>query len=86
MRTVSLAPLPGNAATDQRLDWCIRAIQELARAANEDPIKVFDSYATDATVAVTRTLNVTSPSPSNIAAVIATLIADLKRRGVKRSG
>lgn len=86
MRTVSLAPLSGNASTDQKLDWCIRAIQELARATNEDAISVFDSYATDTMAAVTRTLNVTSPSPSNIAAVIATLIADLKRRGVKRSG
>jgi hypothetical protein len=86
MRSVALGPIAANAGTDEKLDWCIRSIQEIARASNEDAVKVLDSYAVNAAPAATRMLNVSSPSTSNLAAVLGTLIADLRRRGVKRSG
>jgi hypothetical protein len=86
VRAVSLGALASNASADEKLAWCIRAIHEIARASNEDAVAVFDSYAVNAAPVTTRTLNVSSPTPQNLAAVLGSLIADLKRRGVKRSG
>ena len=86
MRPISLGALSSQASTDDKLDWCIRAVHEIARASNEDAFVVFDSYSTNAAPPITRTLNVSSPTSQNLAAVLGSLIADLKRRGVKRSG
>jgi hypothetical protein len=86
VRAISLKALAANASADEKLDWCIRAIREIARTSNEDAFAVFDAYAVNAAPATTRTLNVSSPTTSNLAAVLGSLIADLKRRGVKRSG
>jgi len=46
---------------------------------------VADSYGTNASFTITGQINVTSPSASNLANVLASLIADLRKRGVKRA-
>jgi hypothetical protein len=85
MRPVAFGPLPFNAGTEQKIDWIVRALQEVELASNEDPIAVADSYGTDTSFTTTRILNVTAPTASNIAAVLASFLADLRKRGVNRS-
>jgi hypothetical protein len=85
MRPVAFGPLPFNAGTEQKIDWIVRALQEIELASNEDPIAVADSYGTDTSFTTTRILNVTSPTAANLAAVFASFIADLQRRGINKS-
>jgi len=85
MRPVSLGPLPPGATSDQKLDWIIRALREIENASAEDAIAVADSYGANSTYPTTRQLNVTSPTAANIAAVLASFLADLRKRGVKKS-
>jgi hypothetical protein len=85
MRPVSLGPLPPGAGTDQKLDWIIRSLREIENASAEDAIAVADSYSANSTFTITRQLNVTSPTAANIAAVLASFLGDLRKRGVKKS-
>ena len=85
MRPVSLGPLPPGAGIDQKLDWIIRSLREIENASAEDAIAVADSYGANSTYPTTRQLNVTAPTASNIAAVLASFLADLRNRGVKKS-
>jgi hypothetical protein len=85
MRPVSLGPLPPGAGTDQKLDWIIRSLREIENASAEDAIAVADSYSANSVFTPTRQLNVTSPTATNIAAVLASFLADLRKRGVKKS-
>jgi hypothetical protein len=71
------------AGTDQRLDWIIRAVREFENASAEDPGA--DSHSANATVAATRQVDVTSPTAANLGAVLASLFADLRKRGGKKS-
>jgi hypothetical protein len=73
------------ADTDQKLDWIIRAVREFENASTEGPIAVADSYGANATFTPTRQVNVTSPTAANIAAVLASFFADLRKRGVHKS-
>lgn len=85
MRPVSFGPLPPAATADQKLDWIIRSLREIENASAEDAIAVADSFGANATFTPTRQLNVTSPTAANIAAVLASFFADLRKRGVKKS-
>jgi uncharacterized protein YciI len=91
MRPVSFGPFAPYASTDQKLDWIIRSLRESLReienASAEDAIAiaVADSYGANSTYPTTRQLNVTAPTASNIAAVRASFLADLRKRGVKKS-
>ena len=85
MRPISLGPLPPGAGTDQKLDWIIRSLREIENASAEDAIAVADSYGANSTFTATRQLNVTAPTAANIAAVLASFFADLRKRGVKKS-
>jgi hypothetical protein len=85
MRPVSFGPLPPAASADQKLDWIIRSLREIENASAEDAIAVADSYSANSTFTPTRQVNVTSPTAANIAAVLASLLVDLRKRGVKKS-
>ncbi len=85
MRQVSLGPLPPGAGTEQTLEWLVRAVREFENASTEDPIAVADSYGANATFTPTRQVNVTSPMAANLAAVLASFLADLRKRGVHKS-
>ena len=85
MRPVSFGPLPPTASADQKLDWIIRSLREIENASAEDAIAVADSYSANSTFTPTRQVNVTSPTAANIAAVLASFLADLRKRGVKKS-
>lgn len=84
MRPVSLPdPLPMGASVEMKVDWCIRAIQDIARASRvADPNKVADEFTISSATA-TRTLNAATASVGDVAAVLGTLISDLKQRGSK---
>lgn len=80
MRPVSL----GSPLKDGDLHWMMRALREIENASYEDTSEVADAFTISGTLTETRTLDVDSPTASNIAAVLATFIADLKRRGTKK--
>ena len=61
-------------------------LQTIERASREEPARIFDSYSSDSNPPPTRQLLVTSLTTQNLAAVLATLIADWRARGVKRTG
>jgi hypothetical protein len=81
MRRVALGhPTPGH-----EIEWIVHALREIENASYEDAVEVADAYSTNSTFTETREINVTAPTTANLAAVLATLILDLQRRGVNRS-
>ena len=52
----------------------------------EEPAQIFDGYSSDTLPTATTQLLVTAPTTQNLAQVLATLIADFRARGVKRTG
>lgn len=68
-------------------DLAVRAaIDELMLASAEnDLLDIATPFTTNAAFTETRVLNVTAPSLANIAAVLATFIADCKRGGQFRN-
>jgi hypothetical protein len=86
MRPITLPPTPVGNDPESRWRWLVSVLQEIERASQEEPAQIFDSYGADATATVTRQVHVTSPTAANLAAVLATLIADFRARGVKRTG
>lgn len=66
------------------MQWVRDALHEIERASYEDIAEVADGYTITGTFTETRNLNVATPTAANIAAVLGTLITDIKRRGQKR--
>lgn len=63
-----------------------RIINEIANASQDaDVTDIGSAFEISGTYTPTRTLNVSSPTVANIAAVLATLLADLKAGGAKRN-
>lgn len=80
MRPVNLGqPLPGSFEA-----WAIEAFREIERASYEDMADVADGFKITGTLTETRELNVSSPTTANLAAVLGTLLSDLRKRGAKR--
>ena len=86
MKPVTLPPSPPGSDPAAQFAWIRACLQTLERASQEEPAQVFDSYSSDATPPATRQLLVTAPTTQNLANVLATLIADMRARGVKRTG
>jgi hypothetical protein len=86
MHPFTLPPTPIGSDAEARWQWLVAVAREIERASQEDPAQIFDSYSSDVAPTVTRQVNVTSPSTANLAAVLATLIADWGARGVGRTG
>lgn len=84
MRPVNLGPVPRDSAA--KLDWCVRAIQQIASASQTaDPNQVADGFALT-NVTETRVLNADTATLSQICDVVGTFLQDLKRRGSKGAG
>ena len=68
-------------------DRNVRALfDEIFRASTEnDTVDISQAFTIKGTFTATRTLNVTSPTIANVAAVLATLIQDLQRGGTNRN-
>lgn len=64
--------------------WALEAFREIERASYEDIAEIADSYSITGTLTETRDINVTAPTAANLAAVLGTLITDLKKRGVNK--
>ncbi len=86
MKPVSLPPSPPGSDPAAQFAWIRACLQTIERASQEEPAQVFDSYSSDVTAALTRQLLVTAPTTQNLANLLATLIADVRARGVKRTG
>lgn len=62
------------------------AFSEVFRASQEnDTVDIASAFTISGTYTQTRTLNVAAPTVANIAAVLATLIDDLKRGGSRKT-
>lgn len=85
MRPVSLVPLPGGATAEQKLAWCIDAIQKIALASRtDDPNKAADEF-TVTNGSEQRTLDVGSGTLADVRAVLGTFLTTLQKRGSRRS-
>lgn len=63
-----------------------QAFNEIYRASQEaDVVDIGAAYTITGAFTETRTLNVASPTIANVAAVLATLLADLKRGGATKT-
>ena len=83
MRPVRLGPVPPDPAG--KLDWCVKALQEIALASRDaDPNSYADSFVFT-NVTDDRTLNCDSTTLAELADVVATFIQDHKSRGQKRT-
>lgn len=71
---------------EQKMQWFEAAIREISGASTDNNTQdIAAAFTISGAYTETRTLNVTAPSLANIAAVIATLLADLQRGGQGRS-
>jgi hypothetical protein len=86
MKPIALPPSPPGSDPAAQFAWIKACLQAIERASQEEPAQIFDSYSSDTTPTPTRQLLVTAPTTQNLAAVLATLIADVRARGVKRTG
>jgi hypothetical protein len=86
MKPITLPPSPPGSDPAAQFAWIRACLQTIERASQEEPAQIFDSYSSDTTPTTTRQVLVTAPTTQNLAAVIATLIADFRARGVKRTG
>lgn len=83
MRPVFLASVPSD--PQAKLDWCVRAIQQIARSSQSaDPNVVADGFALS-NVTESRTLNAGGGGASHqdLVDVVATFLQDLQKRGSK---
>jgi hypothetical protein len=86
MKPVTLPPAPAGSDTAAFFAWVKACLATIERASREEPARIFDSYSSDLNPTPTREVLVSSPTTQNLAAVLATLIADWRARGVKRTG
>lgn len=81
MRQLFLGDAGGD---DDFARWVKAALKEIEMASFDDIQTVADAYSITGTLTETRAINVTTPTAANCAAVIATLLNDLKKRGARR--
>lgn len=80
MRKMFQAQMPGVPQPIQDI------FNQIFRASAEaDVVDIGSEYTVNGTFTEERELNVTAPTAANIAAVLATLLADLKNGGAKKS-
>jgi hypothetical protein len=69
-----------------KISWLERVVRDIAQASGEnDTAEISQNFAISGSYTTTRTLNVAAPTAANIAAVLATLIDDLKKGGANRT-
>lgn len=82
MRPVALGFPPSDPRSER--EWIIRSIREIENASKVGGDSVADDYTISGSFVETRTLDLTTPNAANIAAVLATLLSDMKKRGSRR--
>lgn len=85
MRPVFLQGAPMG-TPEQKLQWLEDAVRNLAGAStDQNPVDIASEYTITGTLTPTRSIDVTTPTAANIAAVLATLISDLQKGGSTRT-
>lgn len=81
MRPISLlgAPIKG-----QENNWYMNALREIERASKEENYDVADKFTIENLTTPTYTLDVATATAADIAAVLGTLLTDMKKRGQNR--
>ena len=82
MRAVQLALISPEASIDDKLDWMMRSLREIEIASHEEVVfELADPFTlTNIPDPPDRSLSGTESGAANIAAVLTTLLADLKAR------
>mgnify|MGYP000161222031 CR=1 FL=1 len=84
MRPAYVGSPPMSGTDGQKLDWCIKAILEIARCSKvENPNHVADAYL-PSNVTDTRDFDADTATVAEVADVLGTFIQDLKARGTRR--
>lgn len=84
MRTLRLGTPAGGKPS---IEWIVQALHEIERASFEElPGEVFDQFVITNLAAPVRTLDVSTATTADIAAVLGTLIQDMKKRGAAERG
>ncbi len=85
MRKISIGQPPFDIAlVDQKTRWMMTALLTIQRASGEQITEEIADAYTLGTFTVTRTLNPATATISDVANVLATILQDMKNRGVKR--
>lgn len=85
MRPVYLDAISVMASPEEKINWCVKAIQQIARASHDNDPNVYADGFTFSNVTETRTLDADSTTLAEVADVLATWIGDHKTRGAKRT-
>ncbi len=82
MRAIQFGQFPPNASVDEKLNWIVHALHEIEIASHEEQaFAIADAFTlTNIPDPPDRSLSGTESGAANIAAVLATLLADLKAR------
>lgn len=80
MRKLFLGQMPG---VPQSIQSIFNEIEKASKDA--DGVDISAAFSVNGAFTETRVLNVTAPTAANVAAVLATLLADLKRGGARRT-
>jgi len=72
------------ATASQEVKWLAEGLAEVQRASHDQITEEIADAYTLSNVTETRTLNVSTATTADIANVLATLLLDMKNRGVKR--
>lgn len=85
MRPLIRAPRPPTSAPiDAKVEWLLDRIQEIVDASNEEGSTIGDPYKITSPVAARRTLDATAGTLTEVREVVATLLTDMRRRGMNR--
>lgn len=80
MKPLFLGP-PPQGDSDQKLDWCIRALQAIEMASQADALAISDTF-TITNISAKHSLDGSTATLSDVARVIGTLLLDMRKRGV----
>jgi hypothetical protein len=85
MRKVVIGAPPFPIATSSpEVQWLAQGLNEIQRASHDQITEEIADAYTLSNITVTRTLDPTTATTADIANVLATLLQDMKARGVKR--
>lgn len=79
MRRTFAGTPPVTGTLEQKVDWLIQTVGQIALASHDDAIERFDEYDTT-NVTETRTFDADATTVEELADVLGTLITDMKER------
>ena len=75
---------PTTADLNTKVEWCITMIGRIVDASQAEPLAIADPFQVDNLATPTRALDAGAGALADVRAVLATLLADMKKRGMHR--